>query len=331
MRIMKILGLLVSGIVLLFIMVFAAIWVFNPFAPEVVVSDPAPHGYRIDDEVLVANFYPVESTAPAPAILLLGGSEGGINPGTALALQKEGYAVLALSYFGASGQPKELELIPLELFDHAIGWLKSQPDVDAERLGVMGISKGAEAALIVASRHPELRAVIAGMPSNVVWQGINPNLLKQIITPPDGSWSLNGEPTPYLPYDVEEVTTNPLDLYVNSLAKLSEYPDAIIPVEEIEASILLICGEKDALWPSCDMSRQIEKRAAQRQGPDIILLAFDKAGHTGVGNPIAADHPNFERLASLGGTADDNNAARHKGWATILTYLSDTLKSTPAR
>ena len=330
MRSLKALGLFVGGVVVLFIMAFGAIWIFNPFAPAVVVSDPEPYGYRIDDEVLIANFYPVENTDPAPAILFLGGSEGGIGQGTALALQKEGYAVLVPSYFRAPGQSRALELVPLELFDRAISWLMSQPDINSDRIGIMGISKGAEAALIVASRHPELRAVIAGMPSNVAWQGVNPNLLKQIITPPGGSWSLNGNPIPYLPYNVEEVTTNPLDLYLNSLATLSEYPDAIIPIEEIAAPILLICGEKDTLWPSCDMSRQIETRATQQQGPSIKLLAFDDAGHFGVGHPIEVDHPSFEVLASLGGSINDNSAARHKGWTAILAHLNDTLKSTPA-
>ena len=57
--------------------------------------------------------------------------------------------------------------MPLELFDRALGWLKAQEEVDGARLAIVGGSKGAEAALIVASRHPELRAVVAGMPSSV--------------------------------------------------------------------------------------------------------------------------------------------------------------------
>ena len=47
----------------------------------------------------------------------------------------------------------------------------------------------------MATRHPELRAVIAGVPSSVVWPGIR-------FTPfqTESSWTLNGHPLPFLPY-----------------------------------------------------------------------------------------------------------------------------------
>lgn len=325
MRIAKIAGLTVAAIILLLLTAFGALWIFNPFAPAIIVSDPEPHGYRIQSDDFIANFYPAEHSDKAPAILLLGGSEGGMGPSVtqmALALRQENYAVMTLSYFGGPEQIDILEHVPLEGFDLAIEWLKSRSDVDKDRLGVMGVSKGAEAALIVATRHPELRAVIAGMPSSVVWQGINPNLLKQIFIPPDGSWSLGGEVVTYLPY-IDEYVSGPMpfELYAKSLERLPDHPDAVIPVETIDATVLLICGEADTLWPSCDMARQIEERAEERQGPQINLLAFEAAGHAGFGIPLDPDHSKFDQLASIGGTAEGNNAARRDGWEALLLYL----------
>ena len=78
----------------------------------------------------------------------------------------------APAYFRGPGQNPDLELIPLELFSSALRWLSRQPEVDPSGLGILGGSKGAEAALLVAVRHPELKAVIAALPSSVVWPGI---------------------------------------------------------------------------------------------------------------------------------------------------------------
>ena len=51
---------------------------------------------------LVTNFFPPITNEPAPAIILLGGSDGGIEAASNLAplLHSHGYAVLALAYFG---------------------------------------------------------------------------------------------------------------------------------------------------------------------------------------------------------------------------------------
>ena len=193
--ILVLLGLAVASV--------AAIWILNPFAPEVVVADPAPEGRRITDNGLVANYYPPQGGGKRAGILLLGGSEGGLSPGVgrmAKALQAKGFAVLQVSYFAAPGLPAKLEFVPLETFDRALEWLKAQPEVDAARVGIVGGSKGAEAALIVATRHPDLRAVVAAMPSSVAWQGIDWNIMNMIFNPPGGSWSLGGKPIPFLPY-----------------------------------------------------------------------------------------------------------------------------------
>jgi len=39
---------------------------------------------------------------------------------------------------------------------------------------------------------------------------------------------------------------------------------AVIPVENINGSILLISGTRDSLWPATQMSKQIEKRLASK-------------------------------------------------------------------
>jgi hypothetical protein len=320
--VLVLIGLAVAGV--------AVLWATNPFAPEIIVADPAPEGRRVTENGLVANYYPPTSEGKHPGILLLGGSEGGLGTGgsrMAKALQAKGYAVLHVSYFGAPGQPNVLALIPLETFDRALDWLKAQAEVDADRLAIFGGSKGAEAALIVATRRPELRAVVAGMPSSVAWQGIDHNFVNMIFNPPGGSWSLEGKPIPFLPYAQPEDFSGDIGaIYVASLLELPKHEDAIIPVEKTSAAILLICGKRDTLWPSCPMSDQVKARAEAKGGPTVTILAYDDAGHGVLGIPVEKSNPGYDRLDSLGGTDDGNNAARIDGWQKALQHLEEALK-----
>ncbi len=307
----------------------AAIWALNPFAPEVVVADPAPEGRRITENGLLANYYPPQRNGKRAGVLLLGGSEGGLSPGVgrmAKALQAKGFAVLQVSYFAAPGQPAKLEFVPLETFDRALEWLKAQPEVDAARIGIVGGSKGAEAALIVATRHPDLRAVVAAMPSSVAWQGIDWNIMNMIFNPPGGSWNLDGKPIPFLPYAQPKEYGGPVaDIYEASLLQLSKHQDAIIPIEKTRAPVLLICGKGDTLWPACPMADQIKARADASGGPAVAVLAYDNAGHAVMGLPVDKANPSYDRLDSLGGTDDGNNAARADGWPKIVAHLEAAL------
>ena len=125
---------------------------------------------------LVAALYvPAGAHGRLPGIIILGGSEGGMGKPTARdgrLIAQRGYAVLQLAYFDAPGLPKDLALIPVEYFKTAIDWLRTRPDVDPDRIGIVGGSIGGEVALTVASHYREIRAVVATMPSSVVWPGI---------------------------------------------------------------------------------------------------------------------------------------------------------------
>lgn len=80
-----------------------------------------------------------------------------------------GVAALAFTYrhFGDSaGQPRQLLSIKRQLadWDAAISHVKTRSDVDGTRIAVWGSSFGGGHAIIVASRHPELRAAVSQCP-----------------------------------------------------------------------------------------------------------------------------------------------------------------------
>ena len=286
------------------------------------VAPPGETGRRITDDGLLGNYFP--ASRRGPAVLILGGSVGGLVPETnraAVELQKEGIGSLHLSYFRAPGQSPRLELLPLEYFDKALAWLRRQPEVAPDHVGIIGGSKGAEAALLIAVRHAELKAVIATLPSSVVWPGI---VWEGSTTPIGSAWSEAGKPVPYMPhvpFDASKGGTM-AENYAATLRTIAEHPEAVIPVEKIRGALFLTCAEADQVWPSCPMARQIEQRLRDKGRPAPVLLAYEGAGHGSFGLPMPQGDP---RLSAGGGDPERTNAARADSWPRAVSFLKTHL------
>ncbi|MBS0333085.1 MAG: dienelactone hydrolase [Proteobacteria bacterium] len=264
-----------------------------------------------------------------PLILVLGGSEGGLRGAQPLArsLSAHGYGALAVAYFDAPGLPAALKDVPLEGLEAAIDWLRAQPGLAKRPIAVVGASKGGELALLIASRDPRLCAVVAGVPSSVVWAGIDMKNPAAPVT--TSSWSWQGKPLAFAPY-AEGPFRGVRDLYERSLAKAP--PEAAIPVEKIHGPVLLISGKADQLWPSTPMADAVIARLdARRFAWPHSHLSYGDAGHAAFGPPLPASSPNLKRLASLGGTPEGNNAARADGWPKALAFLDRAFEGKSCR
>jgi len=310
-----------AALAVIVLAVVGGVWMAKPWVPGVVISDPGATGRRIDERGVFANYFPARGAAHGPAVLLLGGSEGGIKgTGVARALRAAGFTVLQPAYFGAPGEPKQLERIPLETFDRALAWLRAQPEVDPDRVAVLGQSKGAEAALLVGTRDARLRAVIASSGSSYAWPGIDWQSFRS-----NASWTADGKDVPFLPYGAFHLFSflrgDIGRVYFDALPNGRRHPDAVITVERIVAPVLLVCGEDDTLWPSCPMSRMNKTRAAKR-GKTIEVLAYKHAGHHVFGPPTRLDDPSLRRF---GGTPAGNNAARKDAWPKVIAFLRTSL------
>lgn len=296
---------------------FAIPAIANPAQAAPVIVAPIP----VHDHGLVATWYPPASGHKGPAVIALGGSEGGEEGGRYLgkSVATLGYGVLSVAYFGAEGLPANLQEVPLEYFDQAIAWLAAQPLVDKKHIGIYGISVGAETALLVASRHPEIKAVVASVPSSVVWQGINMRDYSSVKS----TYSLAGKPVPFVAYDQSAPFTSVLDLYQRSLAK-TVTPDAVIPVEKIGGAILLLSSKDDKLWPSTIMADQVIARLdAAHFKPFHQHIAYPDAGHGAMTPP--SGNPKMAALDNLGGTPAGNQAARLDMWPRVADFLATAL------
>jgi dienelactone hydrolase len=303
-------------------------------APATAVAQPGlpaatsaaePVKTTVNANGLVGELYTPTGSRPArAAILVLGGSEGGLAGASyeARDLARHGYVALALAYFGAPGRPGSLTNIPLEYFKAALDFLRDRPGVDPSRIGVVGTSKGGEAALLVAATYRQVSAVVAGVPSSVAWQGYN----RQNPMDPAPSWTLNGKAVAFVPYAMDAPFTSVFDLYRRSLAKLGQHQDAVIQVERINGPVMLACGEADALWPSCPMSDAVASRLkAKGFHYPVQELKYPGAGHAAFGIPIPAGNPALATLQALGGDAAGNVAARADSWPKALDFLDRAL------
>lgn len=323
----RIVGWSALGLVGLLVLGVVGLMVFKPWAPRFVTTDPGPGGTRVTEAGVLGNYYPAAGSADAPAVLVLGGSEGGIDAWVdeqARALAGAGYHALALSYFGGPGQDHALHRVPLETFDAALDWLRGRPGVDGSRLAVLGTSKGGEAALLVGTRHPELNAVVANVPSTVAWQGLN--LVEPWTMGSLGSsWTAGGVDVPFLRFPAAPPQGDLIHTHQAGLDTLDQHGDARIDVGRIAGALLLVCGEADTMWPSCPMSRDVQARATG--AATVELLAYPDAGHAASGVPAPVGEPLYGPLDALGGTPETNAAAREQSWSRTLTFLRDAFGS----
>jgi dienelactone hydrolase len=283
-------------------------------------------GVEIRDDGLVATWFAPADGASAPALLVLGGSEGGKQTSTRMAagLHAQGYATLALAYFDDEGLPAQLQSIPLEYFTRALDWLSRQPGVDAARIGVIGGSKGAEAALLLASRDRRVRAVVASTPTDHAWQSVDWNGWSD--TP---SWTERGAPVAYLRYAPFDMAAGLRAMYDRSVADATAQQRAAarIPVEHSAAAFLLIAGEDDALWGAGEAGARIAATLAAAGHPrEVQVLRYPDAGHVVfIGRDLAADDPVMARILPMGGTREGVVAAINDSWPKTLDFLARNL------
>ncbi len=270
------------------------------------------HDSPVGNDFVYKYYAPEKSHQKSIGVIALGGSGGGIEGASSLAAELSKYNVgaLAVSYFGSDNLPSELELVSLEYVTKGIGFLQRQPSIDKNRIGILGVSKGGELALLLASKFPEIKFVIAFSPSNVVFQSIAPSK----NWPRTSSWSYGNKAVDFLPYKYQETGTL-FDLYKNSLEQEKLYDSAIIQVEDINGPILLFSGTKDEIWPSTWMCEKITRRLNEHDFDfEVKHLVYKNAGHI---FSTKSNHIDDDNTAGGNG----NSLAFGKSWNEIGDFL----------
>jgi uncharacterized protein len=260
-------------------------------------------------------------------VLALGGSDGGTPDYFLNLLVPEGFAVLALTYWGTADTQLTLADVPLERVEHGLQWLRAQTHVRAPdgRVGVVGASKGGELALLAAARFPDLVGpVVAYTPSSVVWMGLD-------FTSPGrqcSTWSHGGIPVPFLPFPTgvapaqSERGMSMLPVTERALDDEDAAERAAIPVERAAGPLMLISGGDDRVWSTGRMCNMVVKRmSAHRRSADVVHLDYPRAGHMLFPYTPPADVPFPPFPMDLGGTPEADAEAHASAWPQVVRHL----------
>ena len=100
-------------------------------------------------------------------MIVMSGSNGGMKLTKQVAefYHSNGIPALALALFATKGTQPYLDKVPVEYVDIAIHWLKKQ---GYKQIGIDGMSKGSEMALIAASMFSDISCVIVRVSSYFV-------------------------------------------------------------------------------------------------------------------------------------------------------------------
>lgn len=217
-------------------------------------------------------------------LIVMSGSNGGMKLTRQAAhfYHENGFPSLALALFKTRQTPKDLSRVPVEYVEHAIVWLKKQ---GYEWIGVDGMSKGSEMALVAATVFPELSCVIARVPSHFVSEGLSGSGKSK---GPSGTscWSYRGKELPYAPYrsrsfNLLSVLLKEKELHIISFNRDKDVtPEAVIPIERIKAPILLLSSKHDEVWPSYESATLMERKLAEIDFPyPHRHIAFEHMSH----------------------------------------------------
>ncbi|MGF1662752.1 MAG: alpha/beta hydrolase [Kineosporiaceae bacterium] len=223
-------------------------------------------------------------------------------------LAAAGIAVLVFDYrtLGASdGEPRQ-QIVPHDQLDdlrNAVSWIRARDDVDADRIGLWGVSLGGGHVLHLAAFDPRVRAVVAVLPAINQWRNFLSAMPREafrgfltmvtdarqaaygtddvaylplVAPPPDRALM---PPEAYAFYTQAQRTTAPNwrnEVAVSSLEHFVAY-DPAGAVELISPSaLLLIAAAEDAVIPL-----SLIEDAYSRAGEPRRLLTLP-CGHTDV-------------------------------------------------
>jgi dienelactone hydrolase len=294
-------------------------------------------------QVTIGRLFIPTGVARPPVVIVLSGSGGGFDVDKAAVLSRRGFATFALAYFGIDPLPSWLNRIPLEYFDSALAWLRTQPGIDAQRVGILGVSRGAELALLLASSTPAIGAVVAYAPSSVAWAASGRDKVTGELIP---CWTRGGRPIPFAPLPLRGfmwrsafpvvAMQRPVlfrNLFRAGLRNRHAIEQAAIPVENMRGPLLLVSGGEDHLWPAAEMSEAIISRLKRKN----FAYAAEHLYYPGAGHmlrypflpttPRASSNKHLRGAKfSFGGTPEADAAAQDDAWRRTISFFRKHLQ-----
>jgi pimeloyl-ACP methyl ester carboxylesterase len=281
-------------------------------------------------------FFPARSgVTPGVPVVVLAGSGGGLPETQAALLASHGHPALAQGIFDYKDLPSTLREIPLESFRAGAEWLKQR--TGAQRVAIMGTSRGSEGAGLAASYFPdEFSAAVVYVPSHLTNGAFGPG-----ITDVVAAWTYAGKP---LASDHGETDSNNAGDaqhseqppgFIGTPYYLKTWSDPAvsaavgIPYERMRGPVLAIGGGADEMWPSFIGAEQIRRRLIEHGKADQVEIhIYPGAGHmvsrVGTGGPLSSFvfHPVAKDFEATGGLPNANCEGSFDAWEKVLAFLA---------
>jgi dienelactone hydrolase len=280
------------------------------------VYDPELTAHDVDADGLVGTWYEPAGRGPHPGVVSLHGSAGPGSHRTERLLATRGFATLALSYTGdADAVPDRIREVPLAYVSDALSWFGARSAVADGPVGLFGVSRGAELALLVGARSDQVGGVVSYAGSGVPYD-----------TPMgDAAWlDADGEPVPHIEgvgeperTDDGRVVTRPVLERGLEDADEATLDAATVPVEDIDGAVLLVSGGDDEVWPARRLSAiAADRRRAADRDSEFAHLTADDVGHL-----IGVPHVPLGNFDDGGGTPAATARLSARAWDRTLEYF----------
>lgn len=232
-------------------------------------------------------------------VVMLHGSEGGSLPYAALEAQflaANGYAVLALCWYNCAKNPITSPFEPLENVElrntiDAIKWLKNSKYVQANKVALLGWSRGGEQAVLLGSIADSAQlvdAIAVHTPSDTVLSGFSWAAADRrcwICTSfdlacfnfsddfakwdwPNVKWNLSCGTFPKMPANTQSWVLDGVPVKI----------DKAIEIENFKKPVFITVGDKDEIW-DYKKSVRLQERL-QKFGRPVELHIFPGEYHT---------------------------------------------------
>jgi len=290
---------------------------------------------KITDE-FVGELYYAENRDD-PLIIFIGGSGSGlgVNSPIAAGLASHGFKVLSLPFFNEKGLPAHLSAIPLEYFEKVFAWLSKNPITKGKDIQIIGMSKGAEAAMLLASRYPFVKKVALWAPHAYCFQGI---AFKN-----ESSWTYEGKQLPYIRMKNRWVLANMISCMIRNepfgfthtfrkslaVANAESKEAARIRIENAKSDLLMFTTTECNMWNTCDGSQEIMatlKKHNYQHKYDLVV--YEDAGEPYYVPYVIPTTESSTKMAprlvlSMGGSVKGNAYTQRDTWEKTIQFFKN--------
>lgn len=298
----------------------------------------APINFEIDiineNGIIGEYLHKIENEANPILILLPGSGKPLLDTEELAGIVEDGYDIISLAYFGKRPLPKRIAEVPIEYIESAINWTRGQIQ-EKRKIILVGISKGAELALLYSSIYDNIDGLICYAPSILVLPDhVGADDQQAFVS----SWTYKNQPVEFAEIDrfVDDAGEVVYKKYITPLVdQLSAQTKGKINVGNIKCPVLLLSGKSDLVWPAYEMSEAITRELKNKNSRvRITSVGYEAAGHQifwfGKGQPDRISTSQSVRLSGIkkhrfiyGGTEEGTKNAMTASRKEVLRFLEN--------